>query len=94
LTERRGKTALEPRHPEECLVYQDYPKTIEGVPRVSDVGIIEETAISITRPEARPYPDFNYCNTRLCQYFLIKICVQNKDGEFCHFSRYMFKVFE
>jgi hypothetical protein len=52
-----GEIAMEPEYPEEYLIYQDYLKTIGGVPRISDVGIIEGTIISITKSEVCPYPE-------------------------------------
>jgi len=54
---KSGEIAQELKYPEEYLIYQDYLGTIGGVPRVSDVGIIEGTVISITRSEACPYPE-------------------------------------
>ena len=40
--------------PEEFTIYQDYIKTIGGKPRISDIGTIEATVISITKTEVCP----------------------------------------
>ena len=40
--------------PEEFAIYQDYIKTIGGKPRISDIGSIEATVLSITKTEVCP----------------------------------------
>lgn len=49
--------ALTPEYPEEYLIFQDYINTIGWWPRVSDIGIIEATVVSITKSEACPYSE-------------------------------------
>ena len=41
-------------YPEEYIIYQDYLKTIGGKPRISDIGTVEATIISITKTEVCP----------------------------------------
>lgn len=54
VVDRDGEIALVPKYPQEYLIYQDYLRTIGDKPRISDIGTVEATVISITKSGVCP----------------------------------------